>query len=84
MDYVESKNTSNTGVCLQTNVIRVEGFTKRLLERVDRMSKLYHMLGALTLANMKAVLRQNLLRNCPVTTEDVNLAEEFFGPTFLH
>ena len=34
------------------------------------------MLGAPTLANMKAALRQNLLRNCPVTTEDVNLAEE--------
>ena len=32
------------------------------------------------MTNMKAVIRQNLIRNCPVTTEDVNLAEEIFGP----
>jgi len=80
VDYVEHKNTSNTGVCLQTNATQVEGYTNRQVERADRARKLYHMLGAPTMANMKAVLRQNLLRNCPMTTKDVNLAEETFGP----
>ena len=80
VDYVENKNTNNTGVCLHTNATQVEGYTNRQVVRADRARKLYHMLGAPTIANLKAVLRQNLLRNCPVTTEDVNLAEEIFGP----
>jgi len=80
VDYVENKNTNNTGVCLHTNATQVEGYTNRQVVRADRARKLYHMLGAPTIANLKAVLRQNLLRNCPVTTEDVNLAEEILGP----
>ena len=78
MNYVDNKNTKE--VCLQTNATSVEGYTKRQVERADRARKLYHMLGAPTMTNMKAVIRQNLIRNCPVTTEDVNLAEEIFGP----
>ena len=30
--------------------------------------------------NMKTIIRHNLIKNCPVTTEDVNLANIMFGP----
>ena len=30
--------------------------------------------------NFKHILRQNIIWNCPVTVEDVNIAEKIFGP----
>jgi len=36
--------------------------------------------GCPTVENFKAILKQNLIKNCPVTVEDVNIAEKFFGP----
>ena len=30
--------------------------------------------------NMKIIIRQNLIKNCPVTIEYVNLANRIFGP----
>eukprot|EP00978_Attheya_sp_CCMP212_P000843 scaffold1766_cov39-Attheya_sp.AAC.3 len=30
--------------------------------------------------NFKSLLRMNIIKNCPVTTEDVNIAEKIFGP----
>jgi hypothetical protein len=41
---------------------------------------LYHILGCPTVENFKAILRQNIIKNCPVTIEDVVTAEKIFGP----
>jgi hypothetical protein len=41
---------------------------------------LYHILGCPTVENFKAILRQNIIKNCPVTIEDVAIAEKIFGP----
>ena len=40
----------------------------------------YRTLGSLTVDNFKKVLQQNLIKNCPVTLEDVEIAEDIFGP----
>ena len=58
----------------------IEGFTKRQVERAQAARELYHKVGAPTITNLKALLRQNILANCPVTPEDVDLAEKIFGP----
>merc|ERR1739836_180671 len=37
-------------------------------------------MGAPSPRNFKAILRQNLIHNCPVTPSDVDRAEEIYGP----
>ena len=58
----------------------VEGFTKRQVDRAKAARELYHKVGAPTITNLKALIRQNLISDCPVTAEDVDLAEKIFGP----
>ena len=57
-----------------------EGFTARQIERAKAARKLLHIVGAPTVADLKAVLRQNLIKNCTVTHDDLTLAEKIFGP----
>jgi hypothetical protein len=41
---------------------------------------LYHIIECPSIENFKAILRQNIIKTCPVTIEDVNVAERIFGP----
>ena len=56
-----------------------KGYTPRQFERAKVARKLLHVLGCPTAEKLKLMLKQNLVRNCPVTAEDVNLAEQIFG-----
>ena len=38
-----------------------------------------HIVGAPTVENFKSMLRQNIIVNCPITTQDVTNAEKIFG-----
>ena len=57
-----------------------QGYTERELQRAKKARQLYHAIGTPTTRNFKFILRQNLIRNCPVTVEDVNIAEKIYGP----
>jgi hypothetical protein len=57
-----------------------KGYTQRQFEDAKRARKLYHIVGCPTLENFKHILRQNIIKNCPVTPADVDLAEKIFGP----
>ena len=57
-----------------------QGYTERELQRAKKARQLYHAVGTPTTRNFKFILRQNLIRNCPVTVEDVNIAEKIYGP----
>ena len=56
------------------------GYTQRQFENAKKARKLYHIIGCPTVENFKSILRQNIIRNCPVTVDDVNIAEKIFGP----
>ena len=56
------------------------GFSQRQLERAKMARKLYHVIGSPTVEAFKAILKGNVIKNCPVTSEDVNLAQKIFGP----
>jgi hypothetical protein len=56
------------------------GFTNRQFEDAKKARKLYHTLGCPTVVNFKHFLRQNLIKNCPITIDDVVNAERIFGP----
>ena len=48
-------------------------------QRAKRASKLYHFLGTPSPKDFKMVITKNAIANNPVTTEDINLAEQIFG-----
>jgi hypothetical protein len=55
------------------------GFTQRQFEKAKQARQLYHIVGCPTTTNFKHILRQNIIKKCPVTPEDVNIAEKIFG-----
>jgi hypothetical protein len=57
-----------------------KGYTEWQFINAKRARKLYHILGCPTVENYKHILRQKIIKNCPVTIEDVNIAEKIFGP----
>jgi hypothetical protein len=54
------------------------GYTQRQFESAQRARRLYHIAGCPTIENFKHILRQNIIKNCPVTADDVNIAEKIF------
>jgi hypothetical protein len=58
--------------------IRV-GYTQRQFEQAKRAQELYHIVGTPTIESFKALIKMNAIKNCPVTTEDVNNAKKIFG-----
>ena len=57
-----------------------KGYTLRQFERAKKARALYHIIGTPTVENFKALLKMNVIKNCPVTSEDVTMAERIFGP----
>jgi hypothetical protein len=55
------------------------GYTQRQFEQAKRARELYHIVGTPTIETFKTLIKMNAIRNCPVTTEDVNIAEKIFG-----
>jgi hypothetical protein len=59
----------------------IEGYSDRQVKRAQRARELYHIIGTPTIDNFKAIIRVNLIRDCPVAVDDVNLAEKIYGPS---
>jgi hypothetical protein len=57
-----------------------EGVTKRQFEKCKLVRDIYHYLGCPTVENFKGIIRGNIIQNIPITTKDIDLAEELFGP----
>jgi hypothetical protein len=56
------------------------GYIQRQFEQAKKARELYHIVGSPTIETFKTLLKMNAIRNCPVMTEDVNIAEKIFGP----
>jgi len=56
-----------------------KSFTKRQFERAKTARDLLHNLGYCSLKDFKAAITMNLIKNCPVTLEDINNSEKIFG-----
>jgi hypothetical protein len=70
------------GICNLIDTVEEnrKGFTQRQFECAKKARKLYHIMGAPTVANFKHMLRSKIIKDCPVLPEDVNVAEKIFGP----
>jgi hypothetical protein len=55
-------------------------YTTRQVDWAKKARELLHTLGCPTIADMKKAIKMNSILNCPVTMDDINLAERIFGP----
>jgi hypothetical protein len=53
--------------------------TPRQFERAKRARQLLQSLGFPSVSDLKKILRMNAIRDNPVTTEDIELAEHFWS-----
>jgi len=56
-----------------------EGYSDRQVARVNEARKLFHIVGIPGVENFKYAIRQNLIKDCPVTVKDVDLAARIYG-----
>jgi len=79
-DSLDNKEEVTSNVL--TTVAENQGkYTQQQFDRAKLARKLYHNVGTLTVKSFKALLRGNMIANCPITSEDVTIAEKIFGPS---
>jgi hypothetical protein len=54
------------------------GYTQRQVDQAKSAQELYHIVGTKTIELFKMLIKMNAIKNCPVTTEDVNNAKKYF------
>ena len=57
-----------------------KGYTQVQYDRAVKARSLYHELGAPTLDNFKGFVKMGGVQNCPIRIEDINIAQNIFGP----
>jgi hypothetical protein len=61
------KFAMESNLMVQTIDENKKGYNQRQFEDAKKARKLFHIIGYPTVENFKAILRQNIIRNCPVT-----------------
>ena len=54
-------------------------YTKKQVEGAERARKLYQVIGFPSIRDYIHVIQTNQIKNCPVTVEDVRIAQKIFG-----
>jgi hypothetical protein len=52
------------------------GYTQRQFDQAKRARELYHSVGMPTFKSFKLLIKMNAIKNCDVTTKDVNNAKK--------
>ena len=58
--------------------------TKRQINKAKEAQNLSQMMMFLNASDFKNAIKMNCIHNCPVTIDDVNVAEDAFGEDILH
>ena len=64
---------------LQTLGGNKKGFSKLQCKRALVARNIYRMVGEPNFQILRMVIRQKIIQNCPVTVEDIGIAEKIFG-----
>ena len=82
--YVFANNGSSPQVTAYTMLSTVAAqkklFSQREIKAADRARALYRKIGRPAEAEFQALLRRNLIQNCPVTADDAKRALIIYGP----
>ena len=83
MKYPRSTATgadeTGTSNLISTVTNNHKGYMLRQFKRAKEARKLYHIVDAPAVENFKLLLRMNIIKNCPVTVEDINIADKIIG-----
>ena len=55
-------------------------YTKKQQRKAKEARELLHTLACPTIQDLKKMIKMGTIQNCPVTTEDVDIAEAIYGP----
>jgi hypothetical protein len=77
--YNKSKQMCATNVPMNSVQENMKLFTNRQVERAKLTRKIYHALGSPSLQDFKTIVTTNLVKNLPITLEDIKTAEMIFG-----
>ena len=77
--YKPNEHVLNKTILLQTVKENKQFYTNRQIARANLARKLYHNIGTPSIADFKAIIRMNAISNCPITIEDINIAEHIYG-----
>ena len=58
----------------------MEGFSQRQIAGAKRTQDAYKTLGFPSMRDFTTMVRDNLIRNCPITTNDIKNAHTIYGP----
>ena len=78
------KNNSPEECLVLTQAKTRKNYSDQQWVLAKRAQSLYHNLGAPTIKNYKLLIQSNMIKDCPVTVKDVDIAEEIFGPDIAY
>jgi Reverse transcriptase (RNA-dependent DNA polymerase) len=55
-------------------------YTDRQVQRAKLARNIYHAIGTPSLKDFKLIITSNMIKNIPITIDDINIAEKIFGP----
>ncbi len=55
-------------------------WSPRQVARAKKARALYQSIGTPSIRDFKAIVQANMIKNCPVTVADINIAEKIYGP----
>jgi hypothetical protein len=58
-----------------------EGFSQQQIHRAKLARELQATVGHPSTNDLKNIIKANLIANCPVTTSDIDRAEQIYGPS---
>ena len=80
-DEMEHVFNNNDIVGIESVEKNMEGFSHREFMRAKAARTMQYTTGVPTIDSLKAFIRTNGMKNCPVTEKDVDNAEKIFGPS---
>lgn len=84
LDVDKNENTfilHTEGKLGQSEIIKEvrTSYTGEQIQRAERARTLYHNVGAPMIEDLKSLIQGGQIWNCPVTIEDIDIAEAIFG-----
>ena len=68
------------GQYVQTVADNARFYSQRQVARAKAARNLLHATGCPSVADLKNILKMNSIANCPITLDDVDIAEQIYGP----
>ena len=81
-NMIPSKNVNGIELIRMVSTVKENrmGYIQQKCKCFKSAIRLYHIIGNTTTDNYKKILKKNIMKNCPGTLDDVNLADNISVP----